>query len=272
MDDDPERTNSPHDVNDLFDYDVGLDEIFQGNSASVSDVAAQQPAADPTSLGLGLDEEVKVTKKRQPVAKLDEGRLLSQPGIPKLRRTAKQNLRLKGKGHEFADAARLLNFYQLWLDDLFPRAKFADGLTIIEKLGHTKRMQTMRREWIDDEKRRVFDHLETPREVLENRDLPTRLSSKQIAGEVVVPRENIDTRPLQNEADTTDKDLFMPESKGMTRPLLPSHPEPDDDDLDDLLREQDEALSMQPDAISSMLKKVHDDFDAEYEAMNELGM
>lgn len=44
--------------------------------------------------------------------------------------------------------ARLLNVYQLWLDDLYPRAKFADGLAIIEKLGHKKRIQTMRREWI----------------------------------------------------------------------------------------------------------------------------
>lgn len=48
--------------------------------------------------------------------------------------------------------ARLLNVYQLWLDDLYPRAKFADGLAIIEKIGHTKRMQTMRREWIKEGK------------------------------------------------------------------------------------------------------------------------
>lgn len=44
--------------------------------------------------------------------------------------------------------AKLLNTYQLWLDDLYPRAKFADGLAIIEKLGHSKRMQVMRKEWI----------------------------------------------------------------------------------------------------------------------------
>jgi replication fork protection complex subunit Csm3/Swi3 len=48
--------------------------------------------------------------------------------------------------------ARLLNFYQLWLDDLFPRAKFADGLAMIEKLGHSKRVQIMRKEWIGEDK------------------------------------------------------------------------------------------------------------------------
>lgn len=50
--------------------------------------------------------------------------------------------------------ARLLTVYQLWLDDLYPRAKFADGLAIIEKLGHTKRLQTMRKEWINEGKPR----------------------------------------------------------------------------------------------------------------------
>ena len=44
--------------------------------------------------------------------------------------------------------------YQLWLDDLYPRAKFIDGLAIIEKLGHTKRLQTMRKEWINEGKPR----------------------------------------------------------------------------------------------------------------------
>lgn len=46
--------------------------------------------------------------------------------------------------------------YQLWLDDLYPRAKFADGLAIIEKLGHTRRMQTMRREWINEAKSKDY--------------------------------------------------------------------------------------------------------------------
>ena len=82
----------------------------------------------------------------------------------------KERLKFKGKGYEvwcskavkrcaltsydpqYSDVAGLLNAYQLWLDDLYPRAKFADGLAIIEKLGHTKRMQTMRREWIQEGK------------------------------------------------------------------------------------------------------------------------
>ena len=53
---------------------------------------------------------------------------------------------------QFSDVGKLLAMYQLWLDELYPRAKFGDGLTIIEKLGHSKRIQIMRREWINEGK------------------------------------------------------------------------------------------------------------------------
>lgn len=50
--------------------------------------------------GLGIDEAVAVAKKaRVPNVKLDENRLLSDKGIPKLRRKAGE-LKFKGKGHE----------------------------------------------------------------------------------------------------------------------------------------------------------------------------
>lgn len=81
-------------------------------------------------------------------------RLLSAQGIPKLRRITKERLKFRGKGHEFSDMQRMLDLYQLWLDDLYPRAKFADGLAMLEKLGHSKRMQVMRKAWIDEGKPR----------------------------------------------------------------------------------------------------------------------
>lgn len=56
---------------------------------------------------------------------------------------------------------RLLNTYQLWLDDLFPKAKFADGLALIEKVGHKKRLKVMRQEWINEDKPKpIFDEPE----------------------------------------------------------------------------------------------------------------
>ena len=129
------RPSYDQDVDDFL-RDLPIDGNTNRNEA--------QPSKD-------VDEEVKVKKKRAPVPKLDEGRLLSDAGVTKLRKNAK-NLRFKGKGHEFTDISRLLNMYQLWLDDLYPRAKFRDALTMVEKVGHSKRMQITRRAWMDDTK------------------------------------------------------------------------------------------------------------------------
>ncbi|KAJ5824397.1 hypothetical protein N7447_006737 [Penicillium robsamsonii] len=230
-----ERGSSPTagDLNDLFDYDIGLDEIVPDNNAPNTNSTKASGAGD-SALGLGLDEEVKVAKKRQAVAKLDESRLLSQPGIPKLRHTARQKLKFKGKGHEFKDAARLLNFYQLWLDDLFPRAKFADGLTMIEKLGHSKRIQAKRREWIDEEKPRLFDSSGPTREELEHRHVHKNTA-------------DFNHNPAgitHDQEGTTEKDLFIPDLNESARPTISyPEPEPEDDDLDDLIREQDEPMT-----------------------------
>lgn len=77
-------------------------------------------------------------------------------------------MRLKGKGHEvhlpmflaqkspkahnsqWGDASRLLSFYQDWLDDLFPKAKFLDALGMVEKAGHNKQLQHHRVDWINE--------------------------------------------------------------------------------------------------------------------------
>ncbi|MCJ1243156.1 chromosome segregation in meiosis- protein [Trapelia coarctata] len=150
----PSATTTPaaqptDDLDDLFNYDVD-DDVFADLQPNMDapPAALKRASALPKVADLGIDEEIQVVKKRKPIAKLDENRLLSQAGIPKLRRITKERLKFKGKGHEYTDVARLLTLYQLWLDDLYPRAKFADGLAIIEKLGHSKRMQLMRRDWI----------------------------------------------------------------------------------------------------------------------------
>ncbi|KAE9983236.1 hypothetical protein EG328_010177 [Venturia inaequalis] len=150
----PETTEEPprDDLDALFDA-ASMDEMFNSNSAGNN---TREPDRDRNGghrrAEAQADEEIRITKKRQPVAKLDDTRILADPGIPKLQRISKTRLKFRGKGHEFSDVAQLLRTYQLWLDDLYPRAKFADGLAMIEKLGHSKRMQVTRKTWIDESK------------------------------------------------------------------------------------------------------------------------
>lgn len=63
------------DIDDLFDYDVGLDEVLRDvdTKSQAANADTHKPSATAASgASLGLDEEVKVSKRRQPIAKLDE--------------------------------------------------------------------------------------------------------------------------------------------------------------------------------------------------------
>ncbi|KAH7312082.1 replication fork protection component Swi3-domain-containing protein [Rhexocercosporidium sp. MPI-PUGE-AT-0058] len=152
-----EPSTGGDEFDDLFNYDADVNDPFSENYV-VPGAKERQREKDAAAkakggAGLGIDEEVEVTRKpRAPRVKLDENRLLSANGIPKLRNRAKHHLKLKGKGHEYSDASKLLSFYQIWLDDLFPKARFLDALAMVEKMGHKKRIQMMRMEWINEGK------------------------------------------------------------------------------------------------------------------------
>lgn len=169
---------------------------------------------------------------------------------------------------QFSDAARLLNFYQLWLDDLFPKAKFADGLAMIEKLGHSKRIQTMRREWINEEKPRLFDLSDdAPRASI---PIAHKSPNTAPADQNDDPLPASSERPTPREQWFDDQNLFFSDNAD-AGPTV-SHPEPEDDDLDDILREQDEERPVEAGGPSGTPGRNRDDFNAEYEAMQELGM
>ncbi|KAI5843638.1 replication fork protection component Swi3-domain-containing protein [Tricharina praecox] len=138
---------SGDEYNDLFAYDIGELDI-EIPEAPKKTAAAPQPKKRKED-ELGLDDEVLIKKKRVTV-KLDEQRLMSINGLPRLRKEAPTKLKFKGKGYEYKDASRLLAFYQLWADDLFKKAKFRDTLKIIEKLGHTRTIRSAREDWIHE--------------------------------------------------------------------------------------------------------------------------
>ncbi|KAI9721089.1 MAG: hypothetical protein M1812_002570 [Candelaria pacifica] len=203
----------PDELDDLFNYDASIDEAFRNAEHALNGPIASNESNKAgkkgTSAGLGIDEEIKVTRKRKPIAKLDADRLLAPAGIPKLRRISKERFKFKGKRHEYTDVARLLNIYQLWLDDLYPRAKFADGLAIIEKLGHTKRMQIMRKQWIDEGKPKA-----SATEYAENQDVGT----------------DSDLRPQNESPRPTEQPTTTPSAKA-SRPRTPTRTIDEEQDI-----------------------------------------
>jgi replication fork protection complex subunit Csm3/Swi3 len=201
--------------------------------------------------------------------------LLSERGISKLRKLSKSRLKFKGKGHELSDAQRLLIFYQLWLDDLFPKAKFADGLAIIEKLGHKKRMTTMRREWIDEEKPKhdvLSDEDDFRQQATKSGDnqnqetvaRPQTPSRPNVVADDLygVSPQAVPSNPISKSREKQDLGLFLSDGEDG----------PEEDELDALLAEDTEvqaSAALQSSVLP--LSKPVDDYDDEFEAMGGIG-
>ncbi|KAM0547872.1 hypothetical protein ACHAPJ_010219 [Fusarium lateritium] len=246
-------------ANGLDNYDV--DDFSDDPFASPPPESSTKKRKEPDS-GLGIDEEVDVKKRaRVPNVKLDEERLLGPKGLPKLRQRAR-DLKIKGKGHEFSDASRLLSFYQLWLDDLFPKAKFLDALTMVEKAGHKKRVMIARNDLInegkpkdsagDDEEDDLFGDNDTSRPTEQEPTRPTSETARPSTPERdtgvpddddlydATPRPSRPIVPIRNDVpEEDDLEALIAEAEGrdVAQKAKPTRPEPDEDDLDALMAE-----------------------------------
>ncbi|CAJ2503669.1 Uu.00g110630.m01.CDS01 [Anthostomella pinea] len=244
--------------NAIDEYDVDDDPFASENDEAPNNGKANansnaQSKKRKDDSGLGIDEEVAVAKKpRVPNVKLDESRLLSEKGIPRLRRKAR-DLKFKGKGHEFSDTARLLSFYQLWLDDLFPKAKFLDAVAMAEKMGHKKYMRIKRLEWIDEGKPKPAVHADQDDLFGEANQTEERELARFPARVAPLFAARASQRPMTPAGDDpfADEDIYdaTPRRPTTTRPATNSMfgnggsaehgGEPDEDDLDALMAEEE---------------------------------
>ncbi|KAK3708665.1 chromosome segregation in meiosis-related protein [Vermiconidia calcicola] len=215
----------PDDLDRLFNYDDAVQDFL--TDIPLNNDQEKTNNAAPQDSSKNIDEEVVIKKKRKPVPKLDENLLLSQAGIPKLRKITKSRLKFRGKGHEFSDMSTLLNMYQLWLDDLYPRAKFRDALSMVEKLGHSKRMQVTRRTWLDETKPRARE------------PSPERVGDVEMSGALPDSGAGAGTRDATDSAeDAIFGDAVQPETnKAATVTEQEPGDAPDDDELEALLAE-----------------------------------
>lgn len=128
----------------------------------------------------------------------------------------------------------MLNMYQLWLDDLFPRAKFADALAIIEKVGHTKRMQIMRKDWISEgsSSSGTGRDEDVDEDEIVSHDAPAR----QNTGET----EGVDNREITELSEHTPEGSESAHNQRDKRAEPTAGEDPDEDELDMLLAESEQ--------------------------------
>ncbi len=160
---------------------------------------------------------------------------------------------------QYGDIARMLNMYQLWLDDLYPRAKFADALAIIEKVGHTKRMQVDRKAWIDEGKpKHTTEHDDSDLDANVPNETAEQDEENNIGGQ--------DTEVMP--AKTQSAPEFSVDSGTHSHRMVE---EPDEDELDALLADSAQANVSAPTTLSLRPDPVNDDpFADEMEAMGDM--
>ena len=158
---------------------------------------------------------------------------------------------------QYGDIARMLNMYQLWLDDLYPRAKFADALAIIEKVGHTKRMQVDRKAWMDEGKPKHArdDSEEEVHDAHVPREVPAQSGEEANGVEAAVA-------PVAEHESVSESSARLDIQTG----LEPE--EPDEDELDALLAESVPVGPSVPKTVPSQSTPTQDDpFADDMEAM-----
>jgi replication fork protection complex subunit Csm3/Swi3 len=193
----------------------------------------------------------------------------------------------------------MLAFYQLWLDDLFPKARFLDALAMVEKMGHKKQMQTMRMEWINEGRPRSSVHEDS---IFDDPALPPREGDereKTAARMAPIFEKTASERPKTPApvADAEMDDLYDATSRQphLTREATDSQDSlfgggrsifgpangtvvndgPPEDDLDALLAEEEmmqaESSKAQPKSTAGKAPAPQDgNFEDEMEAMAEM--
>lgn len=199
---------------------------------------------------------------------------------------------------KYSDASNLLSFYQLWLDDLFPKARFLDALAMVEKTGHKRMMQVARLEWINEGKPRssvhedsIFDEptLQT-RDIGQSEKTPSRVAPifEKSADNPNPPAdvENMDMddddlydatppprQPVSGDISQNSEHVGRTSIFGNAKSSTADDDVPEDD-LDALLAEE-EALqassgNMQPAVSVPKATSAEESFDDEMEAMAEM--
>jgi replication fork protection complex subunit Csm3/Swi3 len=151
----------------------------------------------------------------------------------------------------------MLNMYQLWLDDLYPRAKFADALAIIEKVGHTKRMQMMRKDWLDEGKPRRTAEQDEDAEEAQPEKTPAQQSTAEMEG-------------LEKNGDVSHSRATDEHQEPSRAPPDGTGDDPDDDELDALLAESEQPGTASKTLPSRTAPIENDPFADEMEAMEDM--
>ncbi|CAR28295.1 ZYRO0F00638p [Zygosaccharomyces rouxii] len=100
---------------------------------------------DPTMADPTMAEALTKTRRVQP--KLTSDILLSRRGLPYLVKNGPKRLRIStSRNKPYDNLSQIVQFYQLWAHELYPRAKFKDFIKLCQNMKNDKAVREYRTE------------------------------------------------------------------------------------------------------------------------------
>lgn len=70
-------------------------------------------------------------------------------------RNESRYIQFQGKGHEAADLKKLMTYYTIWANNLYPKFRFKDFAKKVQKPASTSRVKVVVAEWQDEYKDKI---------------------------------------------------------------------------------------------------------------------
>ncbi|KAI9349896.1 replication fork protection component Swi3-domain-containing protein [Pilaira anomala] len=165
------------------------------------DVPSSQPTQPQTQTLTTLQpERTTETPVKIKALKLDEKLLVETNGLPLLKNESK-HLKFMGKGYEGQDLKKLMTYYTIWANNLFPKLKFQDFARKVGKPASDKLVRGLVSTWQEEyrEKLKV------------RRDFMNELSGKTVGDDEGIVRQE------DSSDDEEQRPLFIPYSSDTPR-------------------------------------------------------
>lgn len=79
-------------------------------------------------------------KRRKPQVKLTAERLLGEKGLPYVMKHAPKRIRISKRRSAHDNLSQIVQFYQLWAHELYPKARFNDFVKLCQSLGKSDKL------------------------------------------------------------------------------------------------------------------------------------
>lgn len=79
-------------------------------------------------------------KRRRPQVKLTAEKLIGEKGLPYVMKNAPKRVRISKRRNAHDNLSQIVQFYQLWAHELFPKARFNDFIKLCQSLGKNDKL------------------------------------------------------------------------------------------------------------------------------------